>query len=73
MVSQVAVLLGYCYLVDRFATFTATTVWTAILLAAVARFVLATTVFARGRWRHIKVELEDQESLEPVESGALGG
>jgi Na+-driven multidrug efflux pump len=73
IVSQGAVLLGYCSLVSHFGTLTAMTVWTALLLAAATRFVLAGTVFVRGRWRHIKVELGDQEALKPVRSAALGG
>ncbi len=67
LLTHVFILIGYCSINMYLGTFTATTVWTALLLAAAARFVLATAVFTRGRWRHIKVELEGQNTGEPVE------
>lgn len=73
IIAQIGVLLGYCALVNHFSVLTATTVWTAILAAAVVRFLLAGTVFLRGRWRHIKVELDGLEAVDPAEGGALGG
>jgi putative MATE family efflux protein len=63
--TQIGILFGYCYIVSRIGTVTATTVWTGILIAAACRFVLAIGVFKRGRWVHIKVEL-DEKPVTPV-------
>ena len=73
IISQVCLLIGYCLIVSRFGTLTATTIWTALLAAASVRSLLAFAVFMRGRWTHIKVELEGQETVEAAEGGALGG
>ncbi len=73
LVSQVGILLGYCFLTIQYGTLTASTIWTAILLAASARFLLALIVFVRGRWSHLKVELESQEAAGPTEGGTIGG
>ena len=73
MVSQVGVLVGYCLIVSRYGTLTATTIWTAILAAAFLRSLLAIAVFVRGRWTHIKVELDGLEAVEPAEGGGLAG
>ena len=68
MTSQVGILLGYCFIMSRISTLTATTIWTAILAAASLRCILAIAVFVRGKWAHIKVNLEDDDAAEPQAS-----
>lgn len=57
-VSQIIILIGYCWAFDTLGTLTASTIWSAILISHVFRFVFTLYFFRRGKWAHIMVELE---------------
>jgi putative MATE family efflux protein len=57
LVSQVAVPLGICFVVDQVSTLQTTTVWTAILLGHFTRCALSVARFRQGHWRRIAVEM----------------
>jgi len=37
-----------------------TVIWTSILVSHISRFVMSYVVFARGKWEHITVEIEQK-------------
>ena len=55
--SQVAVPLGFCWIVQHTGTLEAADIWRAILLGHVTRCVLSVARFRQGRWRRITVDL----------------
>jgi putative MATE family efflux protein len=56
LISQVALPLGLCSVLQQMGTLQASGVWTAILLGHSTRCVLSVARFHQGKWRHIKVE-----------------
>lgn len=57
IVSQVAVPLGLCALLDRTVGLEADHIWLAILLGHVTRCVLSVLRFRQGKWRAIRVDI----------------
>ncbi len=55
--SQVAVPLGFCWIVQHTGTLEAADIWRAILLGHVTRCALSVARFRQGRWRRITVDL----------------
>jgi putative MATE family efflux protein len=58
LVSQVAVPLGLCFLLQSFRQLQPSDIWLAILLGHFTRCALSFLRFRQGKWRSIKVELE---------------
>ena len=56
LVSQVAVPLGTCFLLEQSGRLTPAGVWTAILLGHFTRCTLTVARFKQGKWKHIKVD-----------------
>ena len=56
IVSQVAVPLGICFVVQRVATLDALDIWIAILVGHATRCALSVLRFNQGKWRQIAVE-----------------
>jgi Na+-driven multidrug efflux pump len=56
LVSQVAVPIGFCFMLQRAGALESSGVWTAIVLGHLTRAVLSMWRFHQGRWRHIVVE-----------------
>ena len=56
LISQVALPLGLCFVLQQMGTLQPSGVWTAILLGHSTRCVLSVARFQQGKWRHIKVE-----------------
>lgn len=57
VVSQIVVPLGMCWVIDTFFTLQPADIWLAIVLGHVTRAVLSVSVFKRGRWREIEVDI----------------
>lgn len=57
IVSQVAVPLGICFVIQRVATLDALDIWIAILCGHLVRCVLSVLRFNQGRWRGIAVDI----------------
>lgn len=58
LVSQLAVPLGYCFLVDAARGLHAGDIWLAIVLGHATRCALSVARFRQGKWRGIKVDIE---------------
>jgi putative MATE family efflux protein len=58
LVSQLAVPLGLCTLLDATSGLTPAAIWLAILAGHVTRCILSVLVFRQGRWRAIQVDIE---------------
>ncbi|HSC28474.1 MAG TPA: MATE family efflux transporter [Vicinamibacterales bacterium] len=56
LVSQIAVPIGICAMLQNLGRLDAPGVWTAILLGHVTRCVLSVLRFRQGKWRHIVVD-----------------
>jgi putative MATE family efflux protein len=59
IVSQIVIPLGICFGVQTFSTLDPPDIWLAIVLGHFARMTLSVLVFRRGKWRDIKVDLEE--------------
>ena len=57
LVSQVAIPLGLCAVLDATRGLTPAGIWTAIVLGHFTRGALSVLRFRQGKWRHIKVEV----------------
>jgi Na+-driven multidrug efflux pump len=57
LVSQIAVPLGLCAVLDATRGLTPASIWLAIVLGHVTRCVLSVWRFRQGAWRHIRVEM----------------
>ncbi|HEX6038102.1 MATE family efflux transporter, partial [Longimicrobium sp.] len=57
IVSQVAVPLGICFVIDRMGTLQPLHIWLAILAGHTTRCALSMLRFRQGRWRAIAVDL----------------
>lgn len=62
IVSQVAVPLGICFVIQRTGTLDAIDVWIAILAGHVTRCLLSMIRFSQGKWRGITVDIERTEA-----------
>lgn len=58
IVSQVAVPLGICFVIQRVGTLDAMDIWLAILVGHVTRCLLSVARFNQGRWRGIVVDID---------------
>jgi putative MATE family efflux protein len=56
IISQVAVPLGICFVMQQFSTLDPIDIWLAILAGHVTRCALSMLRFGQGKWRKIKVE-----------------
>jgi MATE family, multidrug efflux pump len=61
VVSQIVVPLGICFVIQRTATLDPIDIWIAILIGHATRCVLSVLRFNQGQWRHIAVELEQEQ------------
>jgi putative MATE family efflux protein len=61
IISQVAVPLGICFVIQQTSTLEPIHVWLAILAGHVTRCVLSVVRFSQGKWRGIKVDIEQTE------------
>jgi Na+-driven multidrug efflux pump len=59
LVSQVAVPLGICALLQQMGTLTPMSIWLAILAGHATRCLLSVVRFHQGRWRSIPVDIGD--------------
>ena len=62
IISQVAVPLGICFVIQRTGTLDAIDVWLAILAGHFTRCVLSIIRFSQGKWRGINVDIERTEA-----------
>jgi putative MATE family efflux protein len=62
IVSQVAVPLGICFVIQQTSTLDPIDIWIAILLGHVTRCVLSVIRFRQGRWRNIVVEIGEKQA-----------
>jgi putative MATE family efflux protein len=58
IVSQIAVPLGICFVLQRTGSLDPIDIWVAILIGHATRCVLSVLRFNQGRWRHIAVDLD---------------
>ncbi|HZN08970.1 MAG TPA: MATE family efflux transporter [Pyrinomonadaceae bacterium] len=58
IVSQIAVPLGLCFLIQQTSTLDPIDIWVAILAGHATRCVLSVVRFKQGRWRNIAVDIE---------------
>ncbi|MEO8573567.1 MAG: MATE family efflux transporter [Pyrinomonadaceae bacterium] len=58
IISQVAIPLGICFVIQKTGTLDAIDIWIAILAGHVTRCVLSVIRFSQGKWRGINVDLE---------------
>jgi Na+-driven multidrug efflux pump len=56
-VSQIAVPIGLCTVLDATTGLTPAGIWTAIVLGHFTRGALSVLRFRQGKWRHIKVDV----------------
>jgi putative MATE family efflux protein len=61
LISQVAVPLGICFVIQQVGTLEAIHIWIAILLGHVVRCVLSVVRFHQGRWRSIVVDIDARQ------------
>ena len=59
-ISQIVILLGICAVAEMMGELSTTVIWTSILVSHISRFVMSYVVFARGKWEHITVEIEQK-------------
>lgn len=62
IISQVAVPLGICFVIQKTGTLEPLDVWLAILAGHITRCVLSVIRFSQGKWRSINVELEHTQA-----------
>jgi putative MATE family efflux protein len=62
IISQVAVPLGICFVIQRTGTLDPLDVWLAILAGHITRCVLSLVRFSQGKWRGITVDIEQTEA-----------
>ncbi|MEP6947416.1 MAG: MATE family efflux transporter [Acidobacteriota bacterium] len=58
IVSQVVIPLGICSLVKEFGHLEPIHIWMAILTGHIVRCILSVTIFRRGKWRNIAVDID---------------
>ncbi len=57
LISQLAIPLGICWVIQTFGTLQPGHIWTAIVLGHFTRAVLSVAVFRHGRWRSIEIRV----------------
>jgi putative MATE family efflux protein len=57
LISQVALPLGYCWVVQATRGLSATDIWLAIVMGHITRAALSAFRFRQGNWRHIEVRM----------------
>jgi putative MATE family efflux protein len=62
VVSQVLVPLGICYTIDLAGTLQPLHIWIAILVGHATRCGLSVIRFNQGKWRHIRVDIDDRRA-----------
>jgi putative MATE family efflux protein len=62
LVSQMAIPIGLCLSIQSVRPLVASDIWLAIVLGHLSRAMLSTIRFRQGRWRQIKVEIEDRSA-----------
>jgi putative MATE family efflux protein len=62
LVSQLALPLGICFVIQRTGTLEAGHIWTAILVGHMTRCLLSIAKFREGRWRKIVVDIESRRA-----------
>jgi Na+-driven multidrug efflux pump len=62
IISQVAVPLSICFIIQRTGTLDPIDVWVAILAGHVTRCVLSIVRFSQGKWRGITVDIEHTQA-----------
>lgn len=62
IVSQVAVPLGICFVIQKTRTLEPLDVWLAILAGHITRCVLSLVRFSQGKWRAINVDIEQTQA-----------
>ncbi|MCA1584655.1 MAG: MATE family efflux transporter [Acidobacteria bacterium] len=58
LVSQIAIPIGFCTILQATGRLDATDIWMAIVFGHFTRGMLSILRFRQGKWRHIKVEIE---------------
>lgn len=61
IISQIAVPLGICFVVQRISTLDPIDIWIAILLGHATRCALSVLRFNQGKWRNIAVDIESRK------------
>ena len=64
LVSQIAIPLGLCTVLDSMGTLRASDIWLAIVLGHMTRCLLSVLRFRQGKWRHIQVDIEPAKSFD---------
>jgi Na+-driven multidrug efflux pump len=59
-VSQIVVPLGICFVIQQTGTLDPMDIWISILVGHATRCTLSVLRFNQGKWRHIKVGLEER-------------
>ncbi len=65
IVSQIAVPLGICFVIQRMGTLDPLDIWIAILVGHATRCALSVIRFNQGKWRGIAVDIEPQREAAP--------
>jgi Na+-driven multidrug efflux pump len=60
IVSQGAIPIGMCWIIQQTGTLAAADIWRAILLGHITRCLLSVVRFRQGRWRHIAVDIDSR-------------
>jgi len=58
--TQIVILLGICFVFELRGQLSSTVIWTSILIAHLSRLTLSFLIFVQGKWKGIKVELEEK-------------
>jgi Na+-driven multidrug efflux pump len=62
LASQIAVPIGMCLVIQSTRRLEASDIWLAIVLGHFTRCVLSVLRFRQGKWRHIRVEIDEQRT-----------
>ena len=70
--TQIVILLGICEVYRQSGNLTTDVIWAAILVSHVCRFGLSLVVFRRGRWKGLRVSIDepDEPELDPYVEAA---
>jgi Na+-driven multidrug efflux pump len=63
LVSQIVVPLSYCAIMDALHGLRSSDIWTAIVIGHVLRCSLGILRFRQGKWRHIRVDIENAPAV----------
>jgi putative MATE family efflux protein len=62
IISQVAVPLGICFMIQRMGALQPIHIWVAILIGHATRCALSVARFKQGKWRHIVVDISSKQT-----------